>query len=1022
MVSFNLEPDSDTVQQYYASLKEYENVGARHEGAVRTAFRDVLVAGGRQVGWTLVPEWSPHNKRIRLDGAFLDDFRLTHGFWEAKDSDDDLDREIRAKLDTGYPTKNTIFQEPNRAVLMQDGGIVFDANIRDPKTLVDLLKHFFAYKEPAHEEWEQAVADFKERVPELGKALTKLIERELEENRAFRTAFQDFYALCKQAINPNLSKEAVEEMLIQHLLTERLFRRVFDNSDFVRRNVIASEIEKVIDALTSRSFSRRDFLKKLDRFYVAIEDAAGAAEDFAEKQAFLNTIYEQFFQGFAVDVADTHGIVYTPQPIVDFMVNSVKGLVKEEFGVGLADENVHIMDPFVGTGNFIVRTMQELSTRSLPMKYGADGRPELHCNEVMLLPYYIASMNIEHEYYSRVGRYEPYTGICLVDTFETEDQKQRPQLFSKENTERVKRQQEEKITVIIGNPPYNAWQVNANDNNQNRTYEHVDTRIRETFAKDSSATLKNALYDPYAKAIRWATDRIGESGIVAFVTNNSFVDNIAFDGMRKHLAKDFDEVYVLDCGGNVRKNPKLSGTTHNVFGIQVGVSINLFVKRTESTDGCAIHYHRLGEFLRKEERFEELDKFADWQGVNWDLLEPDGKYRWLVDPQTKRFESFIPIGSKSKGSTHHGSEVIFDRYSNGVKTSKNAFVYDFRIDSLSFRMRKMISVYNQEVDRWANRANRNVNIANFLISDNTKVKWTRELRRNVQQGNRVQFSHSRIKDCLFRPYVRKKLYYDEVLLNRAGPFTYALPQNELSDENRFLWIKEGSGWSFFALAINQHADLLPQSGSQCFPFYVYDEDGTDRRENITDWALAQFREQYQDDTISKWDIFHYVYSVLHHPEYRECYAGNLKRQLPRIPFAPDLHAFAEAGRCLAELHVGYEDADEYDLEEVEAEGEKMEWRVEKMRWREEKTAIRYNDFLTLRGIPKRAHRYRLGNRSALEWLVDQYRVRHYKRYDITHNPNNPDDKWYIVRLIKKVTTVSLETVEVVEGLGELGVV
>ncbi len=1022
-----LAPGDAAVQDYYRQLEQYEAVGARHEGAVRTAFRDLLASGGRQMGWTLVPEWSPQDKRIRIDGALLDDFRLTHGFWEAKDSDDDLDREIQLKLGKGYPTKNTLFQAPERAVLFQDGSVLMDADLRDPERLVEVLRFFFQYEEPAHEEWTQAVADFKGRVPELGEALRDIIEKELAENAAFKAAFEEFFALCRQAINPNLSRAAVEEMLIQHLLTVRLFREVF-HADFARRNIIAREIENVIDALTSRAFSRTDFLKRLDRFYKAIENAADAAEDFAEKQAFLNTVYEQFFQGFAVDVADTHGIVYTPQPIVDFMTRSVAGLLEEEFGTTLGADGVHVLDPFVGTGNFIVRLMQEIPTRKLPAKYGAEGGgPQLHCNEVMLLPYYVAAMNIEHEYYERVGTYAPFEGICLVDTFELVEGKQHD-AFVPENTKRIESQTQSPIRVIIGNPPYNAWQVNANDNNQNRKYKILDNRVRETYSADSNATLKNALYDPYVKAIRWASDRIGKEGVVAFVTNNSFVDNRAFDGMRRHLARDFDALYVLDCGGNVRKNPKLSGTTHNVFGIQVGVSINLFVKRAsenggagERENGCAIHYHRLGEFLRKEERYAALDEAGDWRGIAWERLEPDAKYRWLVDPRTAEFEGFIPIGSKEDKAAEHGeAEAIFKTYSGGVKTNRDAWVYDFDQGALAERVQGMIELYNQEVRRWESRSNRSEDVRDFVLDDDKKIKWDGSLRKYLKRGETATFSDSKLRFAHYRPFVSKWLFFDSTLNNRDYLLPYFLPNRDSSEENDIIWLKTGSDWPVFALATSRIPDLLPQGGSQCFPLYTYDADGTNRRENVTDWALSTFQRHYGDAGITKRDIFHYVYAVLHHEAYRARYEGNLKRQLPRVPLAPDFHAFAEAGAKLAALHVGYEDAAEYPLREVEAEGEAMEWRVEKVRFRQDKAAIRYNAFLTLEGIPEKAHRYRLGNRSALEWLVDQYRVRHYKRYDITHDPNDPSDKWRIVRLLKQVTTVSVETVETVEALPELG--
>jgi predicted helicase len=577
MEKLNVKTTHKPVQNYYEALRQFKAIGVEHEGAVRSAFQTLLEHCGRQFGWKLVPEWAIRKNGghpIRVDGALVDEYRLTHGFWEAKDTADDLAKEVKKKAIAGYPQNNIIFQAPDRAILMQNGRVVLDEDISEADALVQALKRFFDYVPPEFEDWLDAVEHFSAQVPELGQTLKDIIGREEKTNPRFRAAFDDFFALGRQSINPNLAKEAVEEMLIQHLLTERIFRTVFNNPDFTRRNVIAAEIEKVIDALTSQAFSRDAFLQKLDRFYVAIDKTARTIEDFTQKQEFLNTVYEKFFQGFSVKVADTHGIVYTPVSIVNFMVRSVEDILQKEFGKSLSSSDVHILDPFVGTGNFIVHIMQAMKKTALAQKY----HNELHCNEVMLLPYYIASMNIEHEFFEATGKYESFEGICLVDTFELAEAKQ-ISFFSTENTARVERQKHAPIRVVIGNPPYNAWQLNENDNNKNRKYKVMDKRVAETFAKDSKATNKNALSDPYVKAFRWASDRIGDEGVVAFVSNNSFIESLAFDGMRQNIEKDFDEVYVLDLGGNVRKNPKLSGTTHNVFGIQVGVSVNILVRK-----------------------------------------------------------------------------------------------------------------------------------------------------------------------------------------------------------------------------------------------------------------------------------------------------------------------------------------------------------------------------------------------------------------------------------------------------------
>ena len=577
MPQLNLKPSHKAIRDYYTTLQQYDRHAVTHEGAVSNPFAFLLDSCAKQVNATLIPQYAmrtANGNRIVIDGAILDEYGLPFAYWEAKDIDDDLPKAVAEKREAGYPLDNTFFQTPQHIILYQNGQVALDLDITEPAQLIAALQHLFAYVPPALDNWQTAVADFREHVPDLANRLKELIDQRHETDPAFKEAFADFYETCRTAINPELSQDAVEEMLIQHILTERIFRTVFERSDFTRRNIIAREIENVSDALMRHAVSRDAFLAPLDRFYVAIEQAATLCNDFSQKQHFLNTFYEKFFQGFSEDVADTHGIVYTPQPIVDFMVKSVEHILKTEFNRSLSDTGVHIIDPFVGTGNFIVRLMQDIQGTALEEKY----RHELHCNEVMLLPYYIASLNIEQEFFQRTGTYLPFEGIALADTFELLEQEQ-GELFTRENTERVKKQKAADMFVVIGNPPYNMGQINENDNNKNRKYETMDALLKETYSQDSKATNKNALSDPYVKAILWASKRIGKEGVVAFVTNNGFLDGIAFDGMRKHLAQDFNAIYILNLGGNIRQNPKLSGTTHNVFGIRVGVSINLFIKK-----------------------------------------------------------------------------------------------------------------------------------------------------------------------------------------------------------------------------------------------------------------------------------------------------------------------------------------------------------------------------------------------------------------------------------------------------------
>ena len=1023
MTSLNLRPTHKPVEDYYAALAQFEQLEVRHEGAVRSAFQSLLQNCARQFDWTLVPEHSMtgvQNNRIVVDGVLMDDFRLTHGYWEAKDEDDDLPSEVVRKLEAGYPRDNILFQTPHRAILWQNNHQMPEANLRDRTQLIRVLETFFSHRPPEYTEWEAAVSEFKEEVPALGEGLAELIEKERGTNRRFATAFGDFHEKCRQSINPNLSEAAVEEMLIQHLLTERIFRTVFDNQDFTRRNVIASEIEKVIDALTSESFSRHDFLHDLDPFYAAIERTAATIDDFSQKQGFLNTVYEQFFQGYSVEVADTHGIVYTPQPIVDFMVRSVEEILQKEFKRSLSDSGVHIIDPFVGTGNFIVRTMREIRRTALGEKYTT----ELHCNEVMLLPYYIASMNIEHEFYEATGVYQPFEGICLVDTFELAEDRQLL-LLTPENTQRVEEQKNTPMFVIIGNPPYNVGQINENDNNKNRKYPTMAARVKETYSQDSTASNKNQLSDPYVKAIRWASDRIGAEGVIALVTNNSFIDGKAFDGMRKHLADDFDAIYILDLGGNVRKNPKLSGTTHNVFGIQVGVSINFFVKKRDNANSQAeIFYARLDECWRKEHKYRYLDSKQHYRKIEWKPITPDRRYTWLTEGLHAEFEDFIPIGTmEAKRARGEAVDVIFKTYSCGVGTSRDAWAYNFNPNRLTQNMNWMIETYNAEVDRWNRRGDRDANVDDFLLSDDRKIKWSSALKQKLKSGQIAEFADTKIRQSLYRPFTTSNLFFDRLMNHRVHVFPSIFPTPETESKNRVICVGGYDRKEFAVLMSKSIPDLnFYGDPQQSFPFYTYDEDGRNRRENVTDWALAQFREHYGDESIGKWDILHYVYGLLHHPTYRERYEANLKRDLPHLPYTPDFWGITKAGQRLGEIHVGYEEVDEYSLRFVEAPDTPLDWRVEKMKLSKDKTGIKYNDFLTLDGIPAKTFEYRLGNRSALEWVIDQYCVKTHERSGIVNDPNRADDPEYIVRLAGKVVTVSLETVGIVEGLPELGIV
>ena len=1037
----DIKPSHKPIKEYFDELAAFALHGQVNEMTVRNAFQDLLQIYTKKLQWQFVEEYTIKRSGRRdasVDGALLDQFSLPRGFWEAKDTKDDLGVEVQKKFADGYPNSNILFWQPGRAILYQDGRRVLDEDISTAPKLVEVMKAFFEYDQPYIKEWEHAVEEFKNTIPTLAEGVLKILTEQRRTNRTFQTAFDGFMTLVQQSINPSLSVEAVEEMLIQHLLTRRIFTTIFNANDFLQKNAVASELELVIATLVQGyGVSVEDFLKPLDRFYKALEMAAASTDDYSQKQTFLNHVYEKFFQGFAVKVADTHGIVYTPQPIVDFMVRSVEAALQRDFATSLANEGVHILDPFVGTGNFILRVIREIHAQNpaaLKHKY----LHELHCNEVMLLPYYIACLNIEHLYFELTGEYLPFPGICLVDTFELVEDRQLG-MFTSDNTERVQRQKDAPIYVVIGNPPYNAGQVNENDNNKNRKYPAIDKRVQETYVKDSTATYRADLSDPYVKAFRMASDRIlsrGE-GIVCYVTNNGFLDGIAFDGMRKHLFADFSTVRVVDLKGNIRKDSMRDGIPlgeeHTVFGLgaMVGIAITMCERSSTQTDH-ALEYWDVPFRAKRVEKFEQLMRAQDWFGLDSRVFVPSAKNLWLTEGMADDWDELIPLGSNA-AKRGDDFRTLFTSYSTGSNSARDMWAYGFDNAALVAKVGAAIGFYNMLLGQrlLSNAPDDTLSSSEY---DERKISWSETLRRHLKNLRRASFDPDAMRKSMYRPFSSRWLYFDDMWVDRRGQFPRIFPLPET--ENVVVCLSAiGQSKPFHTLATNVIPDLHLTGDSQCFPLYIFDEDGTNRRDNITDWGLEQFTSHYHDATITKLDVFHYVYGILHDSAYREKYAANLKRELPRIPFADNFWKVAELGKRLMELHVHYEDQPEYALHEewslpkgylhpyglavtsVDQVPERDRYRVTKMkRDKKDPTRLIVNDFLTLSGIPANVDDYKLGNRSALDWIVDQYQVSTDKRSGITNDPNRDDDPTYIVRLIKKVVTVSVETVELVTSI------
>lgn len=568
------------VSQYHAEVDRIVQYGgSKKETSIRNAFEKLLNEYCKPRDFLLIPELEYRTKQgkiVRPDGTVKDALRLDWGYWESKDQYDSLDREIGKKLEKGYPNDNILFEDSQTAVLIQAGSEVVRISMRDATELDAALQAFTNYLRPEVKDFREAIRVFKQDLPTMLETLRSMLQVQERSNRAFCDRRNRFWEVCRESINPAVSLFDVQEMLIQHILTEEISLNIFNESQFHRENNIARELHEIVQTFFTGAV-RKNTLSTIERYYAVIRRTAANIYNHHEKQKFLKVIYENFYKAYNPKAADRLGIVYTPNEIVRFMIESVDHLLHQHFGKMLADPGVKILDPCTGTGTYVTELIEYLPSHQLKHKY----QNEIFCNEVGILPYYIANLNIEYTYQQKMGKYEEFQNICLVDTLDhTTFENKQFDLFSMslENTERIKRQNEQDIFVVIGNPPYNAWQENFNQRNSNRIYKGIDQRIKETYIKQGTAQNQIGVYDMYTRFYRWATDRLGQNGIIAFVTNRSFIDSKTFDGFRKHLEQEFDYIYIVDTRSDVRSNPKISGTKHNVFEIQTGVAIVFLVK------------------------------------------------------------------------------------------------------------------------------------------------------------------------------------------------------------------------------------------------------------------------------------------------------------------------------------------------------------------------------------------------------------------------------------------------------------
>ena len=813
-------------------------------------------------------------------------------------------------------------------------------------------------------------------------------------------------------------------MLVQQRLTGPIFDALFGESGFTAHNPVSQALDHATDLLAA--LNTEADRKTLARFYQDVRTRVGDIQSADGKLEIIRTLYDTFFAAAFKTTVEKLGIVFTPIEVVDFILRSADGALRKHFGKRLSDKGVHILDPFTGTGTFIARLLQKdlalIRDDDLFRKY----TQELHANEIVLLSYYIAAVNIENVFHDRAGRkerYAPFPGIVLADTFRMRQVKPSDLLDDgafAENSERILAQNNAPISVIVGNPPYFVGQKSANDNAQNEKYPWIEERIKETYAAQSTATLKSSLYNSYFKAFRWASDIIENprGGILCFVTNGGWLDTGSNAGFRKCIVQEFDEIYCYNLRGNIRAFNKAEGG--NIFNVKVGISILLLVRLPDGQHhgNATIHYRDVGDYKTREEKLHDLIMYRSFLSKEWldgaQTLTPDAHGDWL-NQRNDAFAAYIPIAPARR--IDELSHSFFTYGSNGCKTQRDAWCYNFSRETILESMKKCIATYNR------------VRETGEPCEDEAQISWTVGLRQLLSRNKTIILRTDCLRETLYRPFNRQWLYYDKPWNERQGVTPLAFPTGERGENVVICVSGVGVTKDFSCLVTDITPDLEFIGKSQCFPLYWYEEKDVDlfgkrtlvRHDGVSDWILDQARRRYGAE-VTKEEIFYYVYGFLHQPGYRKAFAADLKKSLPRIPLVEryeDFKKTSDIGRRLAALHLDYEALEPYPLEEV---GDFSDTRVVKMRFGgkggKDRASLVVNGTLTLRGIPEEAFRYQVNGYSPLKWAVDRYQVRQDKDSGIVNDPNlwAPGNPRYVPDLVKRLVTLSVETLNLIDAL------
>ena len=896
--------------------------------------------------------------------------------------------------------------------------------------------------------WENWAADIA-KIAETH--ITRISKIVLNSGTTEHAAFQAFLEEIRDDLNPEVSESDAVEMLAQHLITKPVFDTLFQGNKFTSENAVSKAMETVLSQLYQHRIGKE--ADSLEKFYESVKRRAADIMTATGRQNLVLELYNRFFSSAFPILRQKLGIVYTPVEVVDFIIHSVNDVLQDEFGKSLGSRNVHILDPFTGTGTFITRLMQSghITKEDLPYKF----KNEIHANEIVLLAYYIAAINIEAVYQdiAKENQYQPFNGIVLTDTFQMYEQ-ERDMIANllPDNSNRRTSQKKKPITVIIGNPPYSAGQTSANDNAANIKYPNLDYRIEQTYVAGSSATNKNALYDSYIRAYRWASDRIGNEGVIGFVTGAGWIDGNATDGFRHQLSNDFSSIYIFHLRGNARTSGEdRRKEKGNVFGegSRTPIAITILVKSANHTGPAKIYFHDIGDYLDQKQKLSIIQHYKSINGIKaankFLQLVPDERNDW-VDQGDRQYDKFVSLGSKKNPN----DLSVFASYSNGIKTNCDAWLYNSSAVSISNRVKKLIAFYNSEVDRYKN-SGKGVKIEDFVSTDPKMISWHSGLYPKAQKGTKAIYNSEFIRNSLYRPFSKQILYMDKIFVQRLALNPKIFP--DASSKNLVIAVTGVGSRSFSCLLVNHLPCLDLMEKSQCFPLYLYEQTNEDvpaglfdlaptgSKPAITDDSLNHFITSYKGVAIDREQLFYYIYGLLHSPEYRERFQNNLSKELPRIPAVKryeDFVAFSDAGRKLGDLHVNYETVEPYPVSYAQGDlrlanlGNPVDfYRVTKMKFagsrpNHNKTSVIYNNNITITNIPLEAYDYVVNGKPALEWVMERQCVKTDKDSGIVNDANDyanetMNNPAYPLELFQRVISVSLETMKIVKSLPPLDI-